>query len=712
MMIQSQAPHTPVDPMKHFRQLIYEISAEFISLPPQEIESEIDRQLKRVGEFWAFDQINLCTLTANATHLNVVHAFVKPGVQRPRPQRDVDHIPWTIEQIRQNKTICMPHIVDELPAEAELDRQHLKYEGVKSSILMPLCTGGTVQGCIFFATIHEYRDFSAELVSELGYLGQILASALERKKSWERIQEIIDFEHLLSEISATYVTIPDKNIDRVVQKDLGRLGRFLDVDRCVFYFADEIEGGFSIVDPYNWWAERDNEQVAAARAWVKDSPDEFKFQFAYCFSEWRKGRVVKFSRLEDLPADTDLLKEAHRRLHSKSWLSVPISVDGQIAGALVVGTNHQHRIWPDDLIPRLRLFGETFANVIKRKQSEENLQKAFKQIKVLKKQIEADYVYLREELQLEHHFEHIIGESQALKKVLLKVEKVAPTDSTVLILGETGTGKELIARAIHHAGRRSKRPMIKVNCATLSPNLIESELFGHEKGAFTGADSRRVGRFELADGATLFLDEIGELPLELQPKLLRVLQEGDFERLGGSRTIHADVRIIAATNRNIEKEVERGRFRSDLWYRLNPFPISVPPLRDRIEDIPLFVNWFVNKYSTKVGKRFNTLSQKNIEALKEYAWPGNIRELENIIARAVITSEPDRLQIQVPTSPALNERTKPTLKQFERNYILQMLEKTNWKIEGPNGTARLLDVKPSTLRNRMKKLNIMRPTMN
>jgi transcriptional regulator with GAF, ATPase, and Fis domain len=384
-------------------------------------------------------------------------------------------------------------------------------------------------------------------------------------------------------------------------------------------------------------------------------------------------------------------------------------VGGAIVGALVVATVRKQRIWPEELIPRIRLFGEIFANAIKRKESEESLQKAFLEIKDLKRQVEADYVYLRDELTLEHNFEEIIGQSDALKSVLVKVQQVAPTDSAVLIQGETGTGKELIARAIHHVSKRSERPLVKVNCATLTPNLIESELFGHVKGAFTGADERRVGRFELAHGATLFLDEIGELPLELQPKLLRVLQEGDFERLGGSRTIRVDVRIIAATNRNLEKEVERGRFRSDLWYRLNAFPISIPPLRRRLEDIPLFVHHFVNKYSTKIGKRFRKIPKKAIKQLERYSWPGNVRELDNIIARAVITSEEGNLQIQIPAPPCPGSQKQRTYKEMEKTFILQVLENSGWRIEGRAGAANRLDLKPSTLRYRMKKLQISRP---
>ena len=351
-----------------------------------------------------------------------------------------------------------------------------------------------------------------------------------------------------------------------------------------------------------------------------------------------------------------VLKGPFARSASKSTLSVPISVEGSTAGALVISNRHIQCVWPKYLIPRIRLFGEVFINAVIRKKSEEVVRKAYSEVKLLKDQIEADYIYLKEETDSYHHFGEIIGESDAIKSILAMVKQVAPTDATVLILGETGTGKGLIARAIHNRGARNSRPLIHVNCAALTPSLIESELFGHERGAFTGARERRAGRFEIANRTTLFLDEIGELPLELQAKLLRVLQEGEFERVGGSMTIATDVRVIAATNRDLPGEVEAGRFRSDLWYRLSVFPISVPPLRDRWGDIPLFVSIFVDKFGKRIGKRFDKISRKALADLQNYSWPGNVRELENVIERAVITSQGNSLRLEMFPLPARSSR--------------------------------------------------------
>jgi len=329
----------------------------------------------------------------------------------------------------------------------------------------------------------------------------------------------------------------------------------------------------------------------------------------------------------------------------------------------------------------------------------------------LKEQLEAERAYLQEEIKLEYNHKNIIGQSDSLKYVLYKVEQIAVSDTTVLILGETGTGKELAARAIHDLSLRKGRTLVKVNCASLSANLIESELFGHEKGAFTGSQSRHLGRFEVADGATLFLDEIGELPLDLQAKLLRVLQEGEFERLGSSHTIKVDTRIVAATNRNLEEEVRQGRFREDLWYRLNIFPITMPPLRERLDDIPLLVDSFVTRIARRLGKTIDIIPVTVMEALQEYLWPGNVRELENVLERAVINSSGPKLRlVDELKSPGYNLQTgKKTLEAVERDYILRVLDQTKWKVSGKNSAAEILGLNRSTLRARMEKLNIRKP---
>jgi len=390
-------------------------------------------------------------------------------------------------------------------------------------------------------------------------------------------------------------------------------------------------------------------------------------------------------------------------------------VGGTFLGALTSGSISIKRSISDELIHRFRMLGEIFATALMRQKNEEALRQAFNEIKQLKDQLEAEWSYMREEIKLEHDFSNVIGQSEALQNVLLQVEQVAATDTTVLILGETGTGKELIARSLHNVSLRRDRPLIKVDCASLPANLIENELFGHEKGAFTGAAEKKIGRLELADGGTVFLDEMGELPLELQSKLLRVLQENAFERVGGTKTIQIDIRVIAATNRDLKEDVRKGVFREDLWYRLNVFSITVPPLRERKEDIPLLVDRIVQQNSKKLGSKINKISNSELEVLQNYSWPGNIRELENVITRSLITSTGKTLKIETfkeeQNLPITGTDLHKLLLETEQKYVMKALEQTGWKIQGPHGAAKLLGIKPTTLRDRMKKIGIKRPTI-
>ena len=372
-----------------------------------------------------------------------------------------------------------------------------------------------------------------------------------------------------------------------------------------------------------------------------------------------------------------------------------------------------------------RMIG-SLTDITEHKRGEEELKAALSEVQQLRERLEAENVYLRSEVSQAYRDGEILGESERIRKVLQQMDQVAGTDMTVLVLGETGTGKELVARALHDKSGRGNRPLVKVNCSTLPAELIESELFGHEKGAFTGATSRQAGRFELADGATIFLDEVGEMPLRLQVKLLRVLQEGEFERLGSGKTFKVDLRVIAATNRNLIEAMQTGRFRADLYYRLNVYPIEVPPLRERKEDIPLLTDAFLREAGRRLGKSFEPISGKVMEALQAYGWPGNIRELQNVIERAAVTSTGRVLQLPEGWASTLTgERSvssplgqvargatveEASLKELDRKYIVQVLEQTNWRIEGTRGAAVILGLKPSTLRSRMQKLGIRKPT--
>ena len=429
---------------------------------------------------------------------------------------------------------------------------------------------------------------------------------------------------------------------------------------------------------------------------------------------------------QEFPGDAALIEQ-----NAASYLGVPLrDEDGAVLGHLAVMDDRPMPEEPRNLAV-FRIFATRVRTEMLRLRAERQLEKsnerleeqvtqrttelseALGEVEKLKNRLEAENLYLQDEIKVEHNFEDIIGGSSTLKAVLGQVEQVAATSATVLILGESGTGKELLARAIHNLSNRRDRPLVKVNCAALPSNLIESELFGHEKGSFTGAFARKIGRFELAHGGTIFLDEIGELPLELQVKLLRVLQEQEFERIGGSETIRVDSRVIAATNRDLKRAAASGDFREDLYYRLNVFPVVLPPLRQRQDDIPLLVRAFTNRFAKRFGKTIDSIPNGVMEAFQSYSWPGNIRELQNVIERAVIVARGAVLHVDEPldaaaTETAPLEHAKSTLEEVERRHITRTLEEANWKISGEGGAAEILGLNPSTLRARMRKLGIKR----
>ena len=356
------------------------------------------------------------------------------------------------------------------------------------------------------------------------------------------------------------------------------------------------------------------------------------------------------------------------------------------------------------------MVAHVFANALERKRSDLALQRAYAEVTQLKERLELDNQYLRQELATDVSDDRIVAQSAGMKAVLRDIRRVAATDSTVLLSGETGTGKELLAEAVHQASKRKDRLLVRVNCAALPGPLIESELFGREKGAYTGALTRESGRFEVADGGTLFLDEVGELPLELQAKLLRVLENGTFERLGSTRTLKVNVRLVAATNRDLGQAVREKLFRQDLFFRLQVFPIQIPPLRDRREDIPPLVWAFIKDFGRHLGKVIEHVPRQSMEALRDYAWPGNVRELRNVIERSMILTDGPTLRVVLPEGLEAAHIGTPamTLEDLERRHILDVLGQTGWRVSGSNGAARLLGVKPTTLEYRMKKLGIER----
>ena len=546
-------------------------------------------------------------------------------------------------------------------------------------------------------TVHERAEVTFDDGGKPLRVAGTVHDITERKLAEDNVRRQASFQKLLANLSSDLIQAQPYDIDRQLAEGLSAVGDHYDLD------------AISI-----WWIADDRESMRSAHRWVRAEEKYRKTRLNRNEVPWvakklLAGESITINDVDEmpLPAITDQRIFAARG--TKSLMIVPLHIDGSLEGACAFSIFQERRDWSAETVTELKLLSENIAGAIART-------RAVVEIAQLKDRLQAENFYLREEVRLAHGFNEIVGEDRKLKKCLQAVEKVAPTDIPVLVLGETGTGKELIARAVHSLSNRQDKPMVSVNCPALPANLIESELFGHEKGAFTGAEASRRGRFELANGGTLFLDEIGELPLELQAKLLRVLQTGEYERLGGTKTLRTDIRLIAATNRNLERAIDRGEFRSDLFYRIASFPIRLPPLRKREGDIALLAEHFVHKHAEHLGKNIEAISANMIKELMDYEWPGNIRELESIIERSLISTEsnsvlelPGPLRLIVNLEQSKGGHIAPDdngLSSVERTHILNVLEESSWKISGSDGAAAVLGIPPSTLRSKMKRLGI------
>ncbi|MGA8017695.1 MAG: sigma 54-interacting transcriptional regulator [Desulfobacterales bacterium] len=505
------------------------------------------------------------------------------------------------------------------------------------------------------------------------------------------------FERLLAEISTFFINLPADRIDSEIGAAQRRVCEFLDLDRSSLFQVPEGEPETLLLTHVY--------QPAGSRIPPERmSLNEF---WPWSLQKVLGGETLAISKMTDLPPEAGRDRESFGLYNTRSLVGVPLSVGrGKAFGVLTFAVMREERDWSETVVQQFKVVAQIFSNAVVRKQMEEQLKGRLREIENLKQQLEKENIYLHEEVrQLVEHSE-IVGQSSIMKNVLALAEQVAQTDSTVLILGETGTGKELLARAIHGMSSRKDRSLVTVNCAALPPALIESELFGRERGAYTGALTRMVGRFELADGSTLFLDEIGELPHEVQSKLLRVLEQGRFERLGSTKPLQVNVRIIAATNRDLAQDVKKGNFRKDLYYRLNVFPILIPPLRERAEDIPLMVWAFVKEFQKKMGKEIQSIPRKTMEALQSYPWPGNVRELRNVIENAMILNRDKSLIVRLSGLASFESQPASRLDDVERRHIMSVLEGTGWRVAGKGGAAEALGLKRTTLYSKMKKLGI------
>ncbi len=682
-----------------FERLLTDLSVRFVNIAPDRVDSEIECGLNQILDFFQVDRCALLKTLPDENSWMITHFASAKDV--PAVPQEAKHplsiYPWAYEKVVLKREVLSFSRIEDLPAEANVDRQTYIEWGIRSNLNIPVMIGESTSHVIVFNSLKNERAWPEEYTSRLRLLGEIFVNALERKRIRLEVQERLRFEEMVSDLSAAFVNLPPGEVAGEINRGLQSVTQFFDADRCDIGLFSE-----------------DGTQLLLAFEYVSPGAEPapksmLQENFSWYFKQLIQGKSVVLKRVKDLPGEAEREVEIFLAKGVKSVLSVPLISGGKTLGSCALVTTRSERVWPEDLVRRFRLLSDVFANVLERKRAEEKLHAKLQEIERLKLQLEKENVSLREEIKLQYVHEEIIGRSEKMKKALAQVEQVARTESTVLIQGETGTGKELLARAIHHLSPRKDRPLVTVNCASLPPTLIESELFGREKGAYTGALTRMVGRFEIADGANLFLDEIGELPQEVQSKLLRVLEEGQFERLGSTRTLQVNVRIIAATNRDLAQDVNNGRFRKDLFYRLNVFPILIPPLRERPEDIPLIVWAFVRQLEKKMGKRIENVSRKALEILQQYSWPGNVRELRNVIERAMISSSGKTLIVEMPQIASSGKSGDRNLEDMERNHILDVLAKTGWRITGSGGAAEILGLRRTTLQSRMKKLGIKRP---
>jgi len=631
-----------------FDQLVGELSTSFVNLPAERVDDAIRDALQRLTLALDLDRGTLFQAVEGLDDFVLTHWWQQEDQPPPDlPVSAAREFPWSLAKIRSGELVCFASI-DDVPDAVE--REALGRYGTKSRAALPLTIGGRIAGVVSFASVREGREWPRHTMDRLQLVAQVFSNALARKSSELALRASEERFRTLADDAPVMIWVsgPDKACTWLNRRWIDFVGRTME---------QELGSG---------WTDNVHPDDLSACLQVYTSAFEARRSFSVEFRLRRHDGEWRWILGKGMPT---------------------FGADGAFKGFL----------------------GSSL-DVTEQNQAKLELESALTEVQRLRDRLQLENVYLRQEVQERLGQGQVVGQSAAVRRVLEQVEQVAATDSTVLILGETGTGKELFASLIHERSTRHARAMVRVNCAAIPSTLIESELFGREKGAFTGALARQIGRFEMADHSTIFLDEIGDLPGEVQVKLLRVLEERQIERLGSPRGIAVDTRIIAATHRDLEQLMAAGTFREDLYYRLNVFPIRVPPLREREEDIPLLVWRFVEEFAKAFGRRIESIGRDNMAALQAYSWPGNIRELRNVVERAMITATGTRLAIPVPATTTASAKRSAKLVDVEKSHIRSVLESTNWRIRGPGGAADRLGLKPTTLETRLAKLGVKRPT--
>jgi len=649
---------------------------------------------QRLPRIVPFDVINL-VLYDPARDVMRLHALVAPECNQTRPGLEFSLNETTTKYVWECQR---PVVVDDVAAEPRFPKlmSVLRDNGVRSYCTVPLTSALRRLGAISFGSVQK-RVFQETEINFMQQVARQVAVAvdnvLHEESAYQAQQQLArerDRMRLLLEVNNAVVSHLD--LDDLFSAVSACLRRVIQHDGSALVLFDEATRRFRVHVLH----------FARNESFIEEGSMESEFSTkspSGTAMTTRKPAVFSETDLKGLRSESPVAEKLLAQ-GVKAFCSIPLLSHDRALGVLNVGRHREDLFRPEDL--------ELLSEIAKQIAIAVENAQAYRELRELKDKLAKEKLYLEEEVRTEHNFGEIVGNSTALRKVLKEVETVAATGSTVLIHGETGTGKELIARALHDLSTRRDRTFVKLNCAAIPTGLLESELFGHEKGAFTGAITQRVGRFELANGGTLFLDEVGDIPLELQPKLLRALQEQEFERLGSTRTVRVDVRLVAATNRDLGVMVAEGKFRSDLFYRLNVFPVLLPPLRERSEDIPLLVRHFTRQFAQRISRRIETIPEEVMNALVRYPWPGNVREMQNVIERAVILSRNGRLRVdpQSLASAPVTQELNGHLDACEREVIEAALRASQGRVSGPNGAAKRLGLPHSTLEFRIKKLGI------
>jgi transcriptional regulator with GAF, ATPase, and Fis domain len=694
----------PVADRSEVDELLDRLSAALVE-NPSGAAIQLDDILAQLAAVFEVDHVVLTRPIQEGGAVGTVCQWARPGCP-PLGSLDAEaHLPWVSARLTGGASVCLAKL-DDLPADAKIDRASLHRLGIRSFASVPLVIDGAPMGSLMLGAIREDGSWPPRVVAELARITETPGRALTLGQAEVELRHAIEFDQIVAGRAANLIRAPVDEIDAQIVETLRAVGTLLGADRGIVLRNEPVD-----------------EVLRRTHLWVRpgtSAPPPFDplNAFPWLIVRLLKDReVVALTRLDELPPEAARDRATLARNGVISGALTPMVVDDRALGMLAFATVTRAQQWSPDLVARLRLVGEIIASALGRRDSEIALRAALAENELLRERLTAENLYLNAELVEARDFDEIVGQSQALRAALEKVRQVADTTAPVLLLGETGTGKELIGRALHAHSRRRDRSFIAVNCAALPAALIESELFGHEKGAFTGATQAKAGRFELADQGTLLLDEIGELEPALQAKLLRVLEDGEIHRLGSTVTRKVDVRLIAATNRDLRREAREGRFRSDLYYRLSVFPIEVAPLRDRREDIPLLVWHFVQSRQRVLGRTIRKIPKAAMATLQAYEWPGNVRELQNVVERAMILSNGPILHVDEALGATLSDRdagkargATESLQDVERTHVVQILERCGWTIEGRGQAAERLGLNPSTLRNRMRKLGIKRPT--